>query len=63
MVEAIIVVLLYRNQKWLPKRRESIDSKESNFARAEVLGASLIRLGKRGKVRARRSKYGNLGNL
>jgi hypothetical protein len=28
----------------LPKRRESIDSEGSDFARPEVLGASLIRL-------------------
>jgi hypothetical protein len=51
MVEAIVVVLVYRNQKWSPKRRESMDSEESNFARPQVLGVGLIRLGERGKAR------------
>jgi hypothetical protein len=31
MIEAIVVELAYGNQKWSPKRRESMDSEESNF--------------------------------
>jgi hypothetical protein len=58
MVEAIVVVLVYRNQKWSPKRRQSMDSEESNFARLQVLGAGLIRLGKRGKAQESAGKRG-----